>query len=54
MQPGDKVIVISYGVYTDAEAREHQPTVVVLDEVNRPHQIVAELAHTTTADALAG
>jgi aspartate 1-decarboxylase len=54
VQPGDKIIVISYGVYTDAEAREHQPTVVVLDEVNRPQQIAVEPAHTTTADALAG
>ena len=54
VQPGDKVIVISYGVYTDAEAREHQPTVVVLDEVNRPQLIPVELPHTTTADALAG
>ena len=54
VQPGDKVIVISYGVYTDAEAREHQPTVVVLDEVNRPQRIALEPAHTTTADLLAG
>lgn len=54
VQPGDKVIVISYGVYTDAEARDHQPTVVVLNEVNRPQRIDVELAHTTTADALAG
>ena len=54
VQPGDKVIVISYGVYTDAEAREHQPMVVVLDEVNRPQQIASEQPHATTADALAG
>ena len=54
VQPGDKVIVISYGVYTDAEAREHRPTVVVLDEVNRPQSIAVERPHTPTADALAG
>lgn len=53
VQPGDKVIVISYGTYSDAEAREHQPTVLVLDECNRP-ETVTERAHTTVADALAG
>ena len=54
VQPGDKVIVISYGVYTDAEAREHAPTVVLLDEVNRPHLVPAEPAATTAQDLLAG
>ena len=53
VQPGDRVIVISYGVYTDAEAREHQPTVVVLDELNRPQHIAVERPHTTVADTLA-
>ena len=54
VQPGDKIIVISYGVYTDAEAREHRPTVLVLDDVNRAQRIDAEPAHTTAADVLAG
>jgi len=36
VQPGDKVIVISYGAYTDAEAREHTPVVVLCDEHNQP------------------
>lgn len=35
VQPGDKVIVISYGVYADEEARVHQPRVVFCDEANR-------------------
>jgi aspartate 1-decarboxylase len=35
VQPGDKVIVISYGTYTDAEARAHTPTVVFCDAANR-------------------
>jgi aspartate 1-decarboxylase len=54
VQPGDKIIVISYGVYTDAEAREHTPTVLVLDETNRAEVVAAEVAHTTVADLLAG
>lgn len=33
--PGDLVIVISYGVYDDAEARRHQPRVVFVDAQNR-------------------
>ena len=33
--PGDLVILISYGVYTEAEAERHTPRVVFLDERNR-------------------
>ena len=54
VQPGDKVIVISYGVYTDAEAREHEPTVLVLDDTNRAQRLAAEPPNTTLVDALAG
>ena len=54
VQPGDKIIVISYGVYTDAEAREHTPTVLVLDEVNRAQAVAQERAHTTASQLLAG
>ena len=54
VQPGDRIIVISYGVYSDAEAREHTPTVIVLDECNRPQAIAAEPPHATVADVLAG
>jgi len=34
--PGDLVIVIAYGVFDDAEAERHVPTVVFVDERNRP------------------
>lgn len=34
VQPGDKVIVISYGTYDEAELAEHRPTVVLVDESN--------------------
>lgn len=52
VQPGDRVIVISYATFTDAEAREHVPTVVVCDEANRGTVTDTERARTTTADAL--
>jgi aspartate 1-decarboxylase len=35
-QPGDRVIVVSYADYDEAEARDHRPTVVRVDEDNRP------------------
>lgn len=35
VHPGDRVIVISYATYTDAEARAHVPTVVVCDARNQ-------------------
>jgi aspartate 1-decarboxylase len=33
--PGDLVIVISYGLFDEAEAQRHHPTVVFVDEKNR-------------------
>jgi aspartate 1-decarboxylase len=33
--PGDVVILISYGVYTDAEAERHSPRVIFVDQQNR-------------------
>jgi aspartate 1-decarboxylase len=35
VQPGDLVILISYGMFDDAEARRVQPRVVHVDELNR-------------------
>jgi aspartate 1-decarboxylase len=35
VQPGDLVILISYGLMDDAEARERRPRVVHVDELNR-------------------
>lgn len=52
VQPGDKVIIISYGIFDDAEAREHEPVVVFCDEDNNPILGVAERAHTTVEDLL--
>ncbi|RMH74190.1 MAG: aspartate 1-decarboxylase [Gemmatimonadetes bacterium] len=33
---GDRIIIISYALMDDTEARQHQPKVVVLDEHNQP------------------
>jgi aspartate 1-decarboxylase len=35
VQPGDVVILISYAMVEDAEARGHEPRVVHVDEANR-------------------
>jgi aspartate 1-decarboxylase len=42
VHPGDKVIVITYGDYEDAELDEYTPTIVHVDAGNRP--ISEELA----------
>lgn len=34
--PGDKVIVINYGILDEAEMQTHKPTVIVLDDNNKP------------------
>ncbi|MGI9951621.1 aspartate 1-decarboxylase [Moorellaceae bacterium AZ2] len=35
VQPGDIVIIISYGIFTDEEAQRLQPKVILVDENNR-------------------
>ena len=35
VQPGDVVIIISYAMMTDEEARNYKPKVVIMDENNR-------------------
>jgi aspartate 1-decarboxylase len=36
VQPGDRVIVISYASYNEAELAEYAPLIVHVDEANRP------------------
>lgn len=36
VSPGDKVIIISYGEYDEAELAEYSPTIVHVDSANRP------------------
>ncbi|MBD0406689.1 aspartate 1-decarboxylase [Bacillus sp. 1021] len=47
VQPGDKVIIISYQMMSDQEAKSHQPKVAVLDDQNKIEQMLdQEPAHT--------
>lgn len=36
VQPGDQVIIAAYAQFTSEEAARHEPTVVLLDDQNRP------------------
>lgn len=36
VQPGDMVIIISYGIMSQEEAKDFQPTVILVDENNKP------------------
>ncbi|HEY0826608.1 MAG TPA: aspartate 1-decarboxylase [Bacilli bacterium] len=47
VQPGDTVIVISYAMMTNEQAKIHQPTVVVVDANNKVINTIKEL-HSTT------
>lgn len=47
VQPGDHVIIISYSLMTEEQARSYAPTVVVLDEHNKPKQFLNGEIHST-------
>ncbi|MGV2644383.1 aspartate 1-decarboxylase, partial [Clostridium perfringens] len=36
VQPGDNVIIISYAMMSKEEYDNHTPTVVIVDEMNKP------------------
>ena len=36
VQPGDKIIIATYAMFDQAEAQAHQPTVILVDDQNRP------------------
>ncbi|MFC0188569.1 aspartate 1-decarboxylase [Fictibacillus aquaticus] len=40
VQEGDVIIVITYAMYTEEEARRHQPKVAVMDEDNKIVQML--------------
>ncbi len=46
VQPGDRIIIITYGDYDEAELEEYRPRVVHVDASNRPvdEDAAAELA----------
>lgn len=35
-QPGDKIIIVNYGLLTDDEISNHKPVIVCVDDKNRP------------------
>jgi aspartate 1-decarboxylase len=47
VQPGDIVIIISYAMMSDEEARTHKPRVAIMDENNKIAQLLAEEVHAT-------
>jgi aspartate 1-decarboxylase len=47
VQPGDKIIIISYGMMTSEEARNYKPLIAILDENNKVIQTTKEEPHST-------
>jgi aspartate 1-decarboxylase len=37
-KPGDRIIIINYGLLYDEEIEKHKPVIVLVDENNRPRQ----------------
>ncbi len=44
-QVDDRVIVMSYAEMTPDEAKDHKPTVVVVDEDNNPKDVLEKVSH---------
>ena len=49
VQPGDSVIIMSYAMMTEEEARAHTPIVVMLDEKNQQREVRGAEEHGTIA-----
>jgi aspartate 1-decarboxylase len=47
VQPGDKVIIIAYGLVPESEVRNHKPKIAIMDDHNRPVKLMAEEPHST-------
>jgi aspartate 1-decarboxylase len=47
VQPGDTVIIISYALMSDEEARTHKPRIAIMGENNKIAQLIAEEVHAT-------
>ncbi|WP_261301087.1 aspartate 1-decarboxylase [Paenibacillus andongensis] len=47
VQTGDTVIIISYAMMTDEEAKKHQPTVAIMGENNKVAQLLKQEEHST-------
>lgn len=53
-QVGDRIIVISYAEMTPEEAKAHKPVVVIVDENNKPKQVIDETKYATKYDLVTG
>lgn len=49
VQPGDTVIIISYAMLSSEELAAHKPTVVFVDEDNKPVKLADHEVHATIA-----
>jgi aspartate 1-decarboxylase len=49
VQPGDTVIIISYAMLSSEELESHKPTVVFVDENNKPVKLADHELHATIA-----
>jgi aspartate 1-decarboxylase len=47
VQTGDTVIIVSYVMLTEEEARRHKPTVAIMGEGNKVMQLLKEEEHST-------
>ncbi|HBI02472.1 MAG TPA: aspartate 1-decarboxylase [Paenibacillaceae bacterium] len=47
VQPGDQVIIIAYGMMSEAEAKNYQPKVVIMEDNNKIAQVMGEEIHAT-------
>jgi aspartate 1-decarboxylase len=47
VQTGDTVIILSYAMMTDEEAKKHQPTVAIMGPDNKVIQLLNEEIHST-------
>ncbi|TBL79707.1 aspartate 1-decarboxylase [Paenibacillus thalictri] len=47
VHPGDTVIIISYAMMTDEEARKHHPNIAIIGENNKIVSVIKEEIHST-------
>ncbi|SEB63383.1 aspartate 1-decarboxylase [Paenibacillus sp. GP183] len=47
VQTGDTIIIVSYAMMTEEEARKHQPTIAIMGAGNQVAQLLKEEIHST-------
>jgi aspartate 1-decarboxylase len=52
VQVGDEIIIITYGLYSEAEARAHRPRILLAGPDNRSARLLAGEKHGETGAAL--